>query len=508
MKKPAHIAEFIPREAEENIALLLSLDIPPRQAKSEIQRLCNYLEEGKHVRDSSYLTLSLIKLLQSKDVLVRRWSYKALGLLKRDDLALEPLIQFGPSEEDPENASWANNAIFQLAEEDKFDALIEDKILPNDGIAIWATKLFPSKKKPKNLKSPTTINLDRADPLTLKWMALLEGQGSLQSEWLHRKTPSSQIIPELNNHENVGVAEYSVFAMYKNKSYKPRQLGFKLDATQNKSENIRRWVYRLVMRDVQFLTRHLDWVKERTKDAAAPAREGLALGLKDVWSPDLSSTVIEWYQREPNQDIRDCLLEHMSANALSCPAYRETVITSYLGASATSVSRRRIEVAAYGTEFLQELKAEAIQRNRSPNLLDGQPGILIENLTITFVDGRTRTTMSNINIKNEGGNQTLGPIIGGDNFGDVRSAISASSLNENQQKAVGALIKALEEAPMKYREEVSEVVAATKKLSAAPSQDALSSVFGALEKLKQVGETASAWWPAIAAAGESLKDLF
>ncbi|MGE3779270.1 MAG: hypothetical protein AB7F89_18935, partial [Pirellulaceae bacterium] len=167
MTRAAQLHRLISEIEERIIILETDAEQNPRTVKVALQRLCDRLEEGKLVRDAMRLSKNLRSLVWHVDVRVRRWTYKAIALLK-DEANLEVMIARVRSRDtDPENESWAVATIFSIASNDKLSELIEKKVLPLSGTSLIAGGLYNRSFLTTVSRKPKSVNIMRADPLTL-----------------------------------------------------------------------------------------------------------------------------------------------------------------------------------------------------------------------------------------------------------------------------------------------------------------------------------------------------
>ena len=274
MARAAQLHRLISEIEERIIIIETDAEQNPRTVKVALQRLCDLLEEGKLVRDTVRLSKNLRSLVWHRDVKVRRWTYKAIALAK-DEANLEVMIaRVHTRDADPENETWAIAAIFSIASGAKLSELIERKMLPLSGTALIAGALYNRTFLTTVSRKPKSVNIMRADPLTLKWVALLEGYDQLEPGLLHPRLMNKEVLPRLNGHDDPQVSEYSVWAIHKNRAYSPADLSFPSSDCAGKAPNVRRWVYRAFTKSETALRGNLDFIVSATHDPEGEAREG------------------------------------------------------------------------------------------------------------------------------------------------------------------------------------------------------------------------------------------
>ena len=60
-----------------------------------------------------------------------------------------------------------------------------------------------------------------------------------------------------------------------------------------------------------------------SEDPSPEARAGLATGLRDIFFDGFETLILDWYDDEDSEGVKQRLLEHMARNAGRSPAYMQ-----------------------------------------------------------------------------------------------------------------------------------------------------------------------------------------
>lgn len=277
-------------------SLLLTQD--PRLHKSGLQLMCEFLEALSPTRqDLQLIKKALSRHLDSQDTQVLRWIYKVLGNLA--DPAYGPYLkrQLRDRDQDPENRTWAVAALAVSTDDWQRDltALGEDPLVRYQ----LSASLFGRPRRPRRA---VRLALSIDDALTQQWLGLLYGHGRLPVP--------VQEISELTKSPDARVAEYAIWGLRRARG------GGIEDATQDPFSistappNVRRWYYRLLLKDVQNLDRYESQVLAFAQgDEDSTAREGLALGFVGLALPPAWQGVVhDWLSFEKDPYVWEALL--------------------------------------------------------------------------------------------------------------------------------------------------------------------------------------------------------
>ena len=467
-----------------------------KEIKSALQVLCGYLERGRVLADQSSIAPKLIPLIFEPDVQVRRWTYKAIALLKNASAHAEPLIsRILLADPDPENMTWAICALFAIAPPAKLNELIEQKKLPMDDTVSLAARLYrvPDKSIVKDPKR--SIRIDTADPLTLRWVCLLTGYGIAVPKLFPKDYTGKTIIPQLNGHNDASVAEYSIWALWQNPAFSIDQIAIKKPSFTSQPPNVRRWINRLITKRPEDFEHELDLIVELSRDEEERARSGLALGLAPHYVHGLDKRIAEWCAIEQSEGVRTTLLEHMASKCSLSSLYHEIVLDRYKREKTDSMLRKRLEAAAERTPLNPELKAVSLS--------EGLPTDMFGTGFSAYIQIKGDLIMGNKQTIQGGRDVSVGVNIGsGNNYGDVKTSIEQSATTAQQKAQLAFLLEALN--GHKKQEDVQDAIATIDALAKTPSPSNLEKLKNALAKVKDVAGAASAVGDAISSTMDAI----
>lgn len=407
MAAPQLISGWIARELEFLIRKrLLSPDA--RQQKKGIQDLCLELEAGRVPRASNEFMTIIHGLVWSDELLVRRWSYKAVAELN-SEASFIPVSKALEVESDFENQGWAVAALSRLG---KY-ALVEE-ICARAGLTtrkdlILSSHLWAGTWGSQTAQNSFQLDPDIDDPLALKWAALLDGYERLPEHALRAQSKNSHVLASLNTHDQADVAEYSVWALQRHPEIGLESLGVKTQDFAAQPAQVRRWLYRYVTKNDQTVAASTDAIATFCKDTAPNAREGLAMGLAKTFSEDLPRHVVDWFVRETDEEVRKPLLSHMVANAIRSHQYTEIVVDVFQSAVADSDRRAIMLAAASGrpisAEFRRLEAIDRVARGQADLLQAGFP--LLGGLSLNSNNQINITTTGDVSNINQAGRDVI-----------------------------------------------------------------------------------------------------
>lgn len=303
--------------------------------KKGLQNLCEFIEDGGDLSSKQYHNVlkSISKLKKSEFVLVRRWLYKAIGLLKEKKYIPYLISQLKEFEDDSENRTWII-AVLHLLHDNKeeSDSIIGSSNTSDSGLI--ARGYFDSDAL--NEVNPKLFRkiLDKNDPLELKWFSLLYGDNK---EAIRLENESSKdLLIQLNSHDDPKVAEYSIWALHHSDDGSFTDSTILPHQIFNQEPNVRRWLYRLIMKDLNSTLVNLDLIKEAIdNEQDISAREGLAKGLREYADSDnIKQILTKWFEAEQSERVKLVLLEEFVEHS---GIYSE-ILEKSLGLSKSEVS--------------------------------------------------------------------------------------------------------------------------------------------------------------------------
>jgi class 3 adenylate cyclase len=175
--------------------------------------------------------------------------------------------------------------------------------------------------------------LDQGNRLDHLWLSLLYGKDA--------SSVRKGVILDLNLHDNPQVAEYSVWAIYRDSVGGIQDLRIFPQEVPTAPPNIRRWYYRVLTKDPNNLRSNYDLIEYAIRhDDSPPAREGLALGLGRIYpGRALAKEILQWFYNEDDELVRIALIKHFLNFKNRDPEY----------AAVLDLEARRVEESSLAT---------------------------------------------------------------------------------------------------------------------------------------------------------------
>lgn len=350
--RPSRILE----NAESDLLVyLLSLTGQPRTVKSSLQRLCELLEQNVVIREPTRFRSTVLGLLWNDDVLVRRWASKAITLLGLGTATnVNVLYQSLRSEIDFENRAWLISSIGKLANQTNVKKICDDAGIDYLKEYELAARLF-SERRFDSLGSKF-IDIESDSNHALLWLSLSEGYQKAPENVAHVTYENVEIVRQLSTHPDPKVAEYSVWSLWQHPDRSAKDLFLEEEKYAVQPSGVRRWIYRLHAKDPDELLKRTDFLQSFYQDTSREAREGLALGLRDVRVQQAQSEVVKWFTNEEDVAISELLYEHMARNSEGEDRFEALVVSKYKEEANDGPFRNRMLGAASGTPLLNKLR--------------------------------------------------------------------------------------------------------------------------------------------------------
>ena len=173
----------------------------------------------------------------------------------------------------------------------------------------------------------------------------------------------------MNTHENSIVAQYSFWATVENPKLGLANVRVRPENFSTLPPNVRGWAYRTLTKDGAKAVEHYEAIVDGSSAAHVEVREGVAVGIRNLYYDSLDTTVSDWFIEESDPIVRDRLLEHMAAHAGRSSFYREEVLRCYREAATKSVLRSRLEAANRDPDVSLEMRKIALQTG-DPDLFE------------------------------------------------------------------------------------------------------------------------------------------
>lgn len=319
-----------------------------------MQWLCQFHRAGYRIRNPRWMVEYLVGLLHHENDKVRRWSLNSLGLLgtKREVKAILDVAQ--RDRDKPDILASGVAAVAALAGETETRVYLRSIDIPLEGATLLGAlqQSGAFRQEAKKLR----VNIERASEPELRFAAILLGIGNAPENMFSSKFANRKVIGQLNRHPDQYVAQYSVWAIHENRRMGLRDLGIRLSDIESQSPNVRKYVYRLIARETETAKKNYELLVVGSEDSSVDAREGLAIGIRNLTFDPLQELVLDWYADEESDLVRKRLLEHMATTSDKVPAYTTPVISAYESAPRTGLARAQLESAARGTAIYQRMK--------------------------------------------------------------------------------------------------------------------------------------------------------
>lgn len=281
-------------------ALILMKAEDDRLIKNGIQAACELMEKfGRQLSRGQVdsIRVALSAHLGNINPHVRRWIYKLIALLGdppytpylREQLRSRDLVN--------ENRSWAVAALAVVSG----DYRPQLQLIDDDHTLTYALSSAMFSRQPR-LEEAVRRASCSDDRLAHQWLGLLYGDG--------RAPIPVQLVTELTLSPYPEVAEYAIWGLRKRRMGSISDVAFDPEEVRKFEPNVRRWYYRLLLKDSGSLSRYShqlrSWIELETD---SKAREGLAMGfygatLNAEWVELLRS----WAQVEKDPYVMDALL--------------------------------------------------------------------------------------------------------------------------------------------------------------------------------------------------------
>ncbi|MGR9169638.1 hypothetical protein [Rhizobium sp. KDH_Rht_773_N] len=451
----------------------------PSRAKRALQMVCKIYRNGGTILPSELNAFenSILGALNSgaSDEKVRRWSLSALsnlGRLKTCWTAIVDIISRHP--EEPQVVSAAIAALFKLDLGNAQSLIATQTVLPPELVTLSALQTCaPTDVDTKSLR----IDIENADPTTLKLALVLVGLDKSPEHIFHPRYTNPQIVKVLGGHHEPLVSQYSAWATAESPVLSASDLGINLKTLDSQPDNVRSYVYRLYGAEKTYSITQHDIIAIGSKDESVEARLGLAIGLRDTWYDGLDTITLDWHFEEPDDEVRDFVLDHIVAQAAHSGSYQNSATDVYAASTVDLRKRRRMEAAAAQTDMYKVFRRMAHQEEEG---LFGNGGMQVTNNNTFINHGTVNQATQSGDINNSQNTLSFGQIEQARTLlGQARNEldiIDVTPVNDDAKKAVAKA----QENPNK--DTLGAAVGALKKV-----QDGLGAVAGATEKAVKIG---------------------
>jgi len=430
------------------------------QTKKALQEICRLYRRGYRIIHDQVTGIEneVIGLtFSSEDPKVIRWSLNTLAQLGREQTCKRAILHATATyQDDAEVLAASIAALYRLCPTASGDS----RRLGFDEQLVTLAALQHVPVPQLNLSS-LPLNVEHASDELVKLGLVVVGLDKAPPHMFDPDYDNAEIVRVLGQHHDPIVSQYSVWAITENPNLGVSDLGVDLKSVEQQPPNVRGWVFQLLAMNGNDIGRHLDYIKLGIEDRSAEARMGLAIGVRNTFSPVLVPLVLEWFTREMDQDVRQHLVDHLIRHSERSPAYKEHVIAEFEHAG--SAARTRMLATASGTAMFSTLSR--IQYDGQTDLLRG-------------------ATIVNNKVINIGGNVQGGAVAFD---GDATNSGTSTVYNTQTLSVIHShLVNAEREvnnsvADHGAKKEALEAIATAK---AAPTKDNLAKVVTAMEKVE------------------------
>lgn len=445
--------------------------------KQALQRLCSLYRRGARLAAPKAIKALVLNCLVDTDSKVRRWSFNALAQLGE---AADIPLMIGPwkgNRADSEVFEAGLTALAHLLPKDELLVILKEAEVHLDASALMAlsqqTDCFSSEL------DAVRLSIERATYGELRSATLLIGLKKAPSALFSGRFPVSEIIGELNTHPDPIVSQYSFWATVEHPELSLDNVRVLPSNFSQLPPNVQGWAYRTLTKDHSKAVAHYDAIVGASESVHPEVREGVAIGLRDIYYDSLDVTVADWFVDERHPAVRDGLLEHMATHITKSSAYRDEVMKAYRDAANGSVLRSRLEAANRDDAVALEMRRITFQMN-DPDLFASMMGPTMNN---QYFNGTV----------NAGGISNSG--VG--NSGPVQIMSEAEA-----QAKVTSLLKQLEQAleAVDAPEGSAEGIAIVKDAIVAPTKNKVEKVVDWLKSAKESGDAVTGLY-ALAVSG-------
>ncbi|MCO7727049.1 HEAT repeat domain-containing protein [Brucella intermedia] len=409
------------------------MDNTPRQIKRALQDICGHYEAGRKFHDTVEIRPLIHSHLHGADILVRRWSLKALGLIGDPDDTVR-IVDRLKIEQDREAQTWGTAALLRNARGRGIKEICAEAKLEKDTSLVLAARLYAPDSWLKSEAEAVTVSLD-ADDLTLKWAIFLAGYGRAPEDLFSPRHPNEVFLGELNGHPSEDIREYSVWALWERFEYDVRHLKIAKEDVSNHPESVRKWLYRLMLQSPHLNGFSPDVLADLRRDKSPSAREGLARGVVDLKDTIYNAELMDWAVEE-----KDLLVQEVLLCSLATRQTQDWDITSLI--------KSRFEAAGPGASLRKKILASAASSHLYPELrqIEAKDAFAAQGMSVfggqqfTLLPGVGGITMNNGPIFNVGGNLSAQNFVVGDMINSAHGAVQKMDAGHAADKEVLELV--------------------------------------------------------------------
>ncbi|WP_017958718.1 HEAT repeat domain-containing protein [Rhizobium leguminosarum] len=460
----------------------LRIDNTPKGIKRALQDLCGHYEAGRKLSDTRDLRPLIHSHLGGDDLLVRRWSLKALGLIGDPD-DTRRIVDRLKVESDREAQTWGAAALLTNAQGRGVKEICEEAKLEKDTSIILAARLYATDTWIKEKAEPVTVSLND-DDLTLKWAIFLAGYNRAPVDLFSPKHANETFLGELNHHTSVEIVEYSVWALWERPEYNVTHLRVDTGNVAKYPESVRKWFYRLMTKSPDLNGFGPDVLSDLRRDTSVSAREGLARGTVDLRGQIYDGELLDWVVQERDENVQEVLLASLATRGTDNHDIIDIIEKRFSNALPGGPLRKKLLAASSSSRLyptLRQIQARDEQVAQGLSLFSsiGGPIISLENSTLNT--GPVFNTQGNLSAQN---------LVVGDMINSAHNSVQKLQTNSTDREILEAVLKFITDAKLPDEDrmklvEAVEVVA--KDPSAKTKGNLLSVVKGIADGAKLAG---------------------
>ena len=432
--------------------------------KQALQRLCSLYRSGGVLTAPRAMKALVLQALTDTDPKVRRWAFNSLAQLgEPSDVGLM-ITPWQGSRNSPDVFEAGLTALAHLLPKEKLLRLLGTAQVELDPGVVMA--LGQQTDDFADELAALRLDVNRASDAQLRAATLLIGLRRAPDTLFSGRFPVSDVIGDLNTHPDPMVAQYSFWATVEHPLLSLLNVRVAPADFWRLPPNVQAWAYRTLTGGGSAAAAHYELIVDASQSEHAEVREGVAVGIRDVFYDSIDTMVRDWFLEEADPATRDHLLEHMAAHSGLSSFYREEVLAAYRAAAPASLSRSRLEAANRDADVSLAMRKLALQT--------GDPD-LFASVVAPVTNSQTFSGQMNVGgISNSG--------VG--NTGPVQFMTAA----EAQTKAVPLLEELKQGLSARSAPAVRETLKAVTEATEAPTKGKVARVLALLKGLRDGGE--------------------
>lgn len=310
----------------------LLADNDPHTHLRGFQTLCKVLESGKTILERQQFSRQINFGFFSSIPKVRRWAYYSAQLLDLSE-SVAPLEFTLKRETDDECRLWAWSAYKSLTTPNQ-----QQKIRSDPDFDYFGSNLeliCDSRYGDESAVNRSRLENKLADdPISTRWTAIKYGYEFKKNDTHEEPLVEMDrgLIRSLQNHEDISVAEYAIWAFFNRNDGTSGDLAIPFESIGQKAQGIRGWAYRLLLKtrdDAEAKELAAVAIVDEFAGTDLSAQRGLARAIRNSYWQDMENLILPWLENNSDDGVRAALLEHMVRHADQCTEYESYIIQCY-----------------------------------------------------------------------------------------------------------------------------------------------------------------------------------